>query len=126
MRDDIARAVCEMAIIFKSRDDVSMLDLLLESGYLREPDGIDESAIERQLRRNPELVDSWVDHSEDRRSSPAWYVARPEAAGGAWPVGYVSTSGSRSEKRSFTDGFAACAFYIKREVEGLRALGQKG
>jgi hypothetical protein len=124
MRDDIIRAVCEMAHAFKSRGNVSMVDLLRESGYLQDPESADESAIERHLRRSPELVASWVCYSEDQRASPAWYMREPETVGGHWVVGHMSASGTHSERRSFANGFAACAFYIKRQADGLRARSQ--
>jgi hypothetical protein len=30
-----------------------------------------------------------------------------------------------SQRRSFANGFAACAFYIKRQAEGLRARSRE-
>jgi hypothetical protein len=126
MRDDTVRAVCEMAQAFAARGDVSMADLLVESGYLRDAESADEPAIERHLRVDPALVDSWARYSADQRAAPAWYMLEPETAGGHWVVGHLAASGSHAERRSFENSFAACAFYVKRVAESLRSRGREG
>jgi hypothetical protein len=124
MSSPMVDALCRMPIAFKDRGDISMVALLRESGYDAVNSGISERDVEAHLRRNPDLVQTWVAFSEDQRCSPAWYLAKPGAGldgKDGWRVGY-HTSGQWSPERLFPDEYEACAFFIMRIVQQLSTL----
>jgi len=99
---------------------VSMLDLTKSSGYLQDPDAVTEEALEEVLRANPELISSWLNLS-DARTRYGWCLSKPHGVGyegDGWVVEYPNGK----KKRHFPDGFTACAFYVKQEIECYREL----
>jgi hypothetical protein len=105
---------------FRSRRNVSMLDLFRASGYSRsEP--IPEEKLEQYLQAHPGLVEDWLLESVDTRSSPAWYFMASKEHQNEWVVGLCPGT----EIHSFTDSYAACAFYVTRYVDGLLTLKNK-
>src|SRR5688572_15332668 len=118
MSSPVVKALCRMPIVFEQRSDASMVALLRESGYVEARSEVSEKEIEIHIRKNPSLVDVWVGYSQDRRSSPAWYLAEPGTGldgDEGWRVGYY-TERDRPPERVFPNEFAACAFFIMREV----------
>ena len=70
------------------------------------------------LRANPDLIDEWVKLSENKRTRYGWGLVRPCSSESAdWIVVYPN--GRR--RHSFPDGFKACAYFVKQEIEGYRA-----
>jgi hypothetical protein len=117
----IIEALCRIPRDFRERGDVSMVSLLKETGYVEMPDQITVEAIELHLKAHPELVEIWQSESQDKRSSPAWYLMSPTDYSNtrkAWVVGNYPSN----EIHEFKDGFKACAFYIKKESEQLREI----
>ena|SRR6058998_3221846 len=101
-----------------------MVALFQQSGYGADGSSISEEALESYLREHPDLVRTWVEYSEDQRCSPAWYLVAPGAGldgQTGWRVGYYAIH-HRLPERVFPDEFAACAFFIMREVEVLSKL----
>jgi hypothetical protein len=109
---------------FWARGDVSMVELLRESGYPATESDVSEQDIEAFLRAHPGLITDWLRYSEDQRSSAAWYFTRPgRGLDGreGWRVGYYTT-GARPPERVFANEFEACAFFVMRNVEELARL----
>lgn len=124
MHDETVRALCQMPAAFHERGNISMIDLLAESGYLDDWRGITEAMIEHHLRVFPQLVDDWLLHSCDQRCG-GWYFVEPGRgldSKEGWRVGYYPNSGPRPPETVFDDQYSACAFYIKREAEVLRGF----
>jgi hypothetical protein len=114
-----------MPITFRDRGDISMIALLQEVSDLAAGSEIPIADIEAYLRAHPELVESWLGYSQDQRCSPSWYLAEPGAGldgKDGWRVGYFSLK-KRETERVFSDEFAACAFFIARQVEQLSRAG---
>lgn len=105
-----------------------MIELIRESGYFVVADKVHELEIERHLRDFPYLIDSWQCYSEDQRTSPAWYLVspRPDASPTepGWRVGFYSPSQDERHERAFSDGYSACAYFIKQQAERLRAIAE--
>lgn len=119
MTSNIVSRLCEMPKAFKERG-VSIAELVRELGPGVRSE-ISEHDIEAYLREHPDLVASWANHSEDRRSSPSWYLARPGLGldgKEGWRVGFYAP-GNRTPERVFPDEFSACAFFIARYIEQL-------
>jgi hypothetical protein len=112
--------ICHMAVDFRNKKNVSMLELFRLSGFSGgEP--IREAELAAYLRGHPELIDSWLLESVDTRYSPAWYFKPPEDGSKDWVVGYCP----RTEIRKFADKYDACAFYVSRFVDRLLVLDQR-
>ncbi len=131
-KSDVVAAVCRMAEERKRQGHLSMVAILEKSGYLRRPEEMTEAVLEGYLRGHPDLVDSWLLHSMDSRGS-GWYF---KSASGypqgeearrllqdpdhVWIVGRQPGRSAREIK----DGFRACAVYVKKRAERLRALSR--
>ena len=114
----VADAVVRMPRDFESGGDVSFHALLRESGYNRQHAAVDVSMIEIALRADPEFVRDWLWYSENKRSSPGWFLRVAESGG--WEVGYVDRG--ECENVSFDqDDVVACAIFIKKEIDAVRA-----
>jgi hypothetical protein len=124
MSSQMVDALCRLPIVFKDRGDISMVELLRESGYNAIRCGISEHDIEAHLRMNPDLIQTWVAFSEDQRCSPARYLAKPGAGldgKEGWRVGHYTAS-PRLPERLFPDEYEACAFFIMRSVQELSTV----
>ncbi|MCK5944712.1 MAG: hypothetical protein KAI24_22175 [Planctomycetes bacterium] len=118
------KALVMMPCAFWSRRDISMVGLLRELGWRRNSALPSEEELAGLLKLYPELVQAWVSYSEDQRVSSGWYLAPPREGFEhfvPWTVGYVEPSGARPEL-AFPDQFAACAYFIVRQVEGMAKL----
>jgi hypothetical protein len=122
MGGDTITRVCQMPVAFQERGNISMIDLIRESGYLRDYQNVTEAAIDAFLRRHPELTSHWIQYSQDQRCSPAWYLVGPRDGHPdlRWTVGRHPSSPKK--EWSFPDHIAACAFFIKQEAESLRSM----
>jgi len=117
-------ALVMMPCAFRSRGDISMVGLLRELGWQRTTVMPSEDEIAKHLKRHPELVLAWVGYSEDQRVSSGWYLAPPREGFedyAPWSVGFLEPSGACRET-AFPDQFAACAYFIVRQVEGMARL----
>jgi hypothetical protein len=112
--DNIASVVIDLPRTFYSRNDASMYSLLRESGYFSVHEQVTESVIRDALRRRPELTLDWIGFSEAKRSSSGWFLRRGQVKG--YQVGHYPGG----EPVGYSDEFAACAAFIKREIEDIR------
>ena len=96
----------------------SLHDLLKEAGYYERHDLIAASDIREALLTDPECIDKWISYSEDKRASAGWYITQ---GGFGFTVGYFSSGTGTSGETTFTDRIAACAAFIKKEIEDVRA-----
>jgi hypothetical protein len=89
------------------RENVSLLDCIRDA----QPDLSDvdraTGAIERHLRRNPELVDAWQRDSDDTRGSPNHYVKGVEV--GFYDAGF-------HDRTTHDDEVGACADFVCRKA----------
>lgn len=92
---------------------------MVDFGYLDAHDSVSENAIRRHLEEHPELVAEWVLYSEDQRCSPAFYVLQTGKM--RWTVGWVSREGDNLVIGEFDSPVDACAMYIKRALDSIRA-----
>lgn len=113
--DDVIESIGRMPLDFKRLGNVTMVDLLRRSGYLRDPDAVTEARLEEYFRSHPELVSVWEAES-DHRTRYGWSLSRRGQQD--WVVDYPN----RIKHRVFEDGFEACAFYVTRKLEELRAM----
>jgi hypothetical protein len=76
---DLVTRICRLPVAFNSCGDVSVIQLLDESGYLASPTSLTVDAVSTVLSRSPELTDAWLSYAEDKRMSSGWYVTQREA-----------------------------------------------
>jgi hypothetical protein len=87
---------------------------LLESGYVGHARDIGETQIRSCLARSPALADEWLRWSEDKRTASGWYLRQGERG---YEVGCVG--GASREPVTSTDKLAACAKFIKDELDDM-------
>jgi hypothetical protein len=124
-KDKVIATLCTLPMSHKLRGDVSEVDLIRESGYLNIGTQILESDIEAHLRQRPELIDVWLQHSEDQRCSPAWYLVPPkptERDATTWRIGYTPQTSTEHKEREYGDAYSACAWFIKNAAETLKGF----
>jgi len=115
----ITESVCHIAEEFRRRKDISMYQLLKDSKYIEMPDTVSEESIENYLKKHPALVDSWLQESEDQRTSPAWYFIEHNGLfKKKWIVGYHPDG----EKYKFKDKIEACAFYVFKTIQCISKI----
>lgn len=113
----VAETVCRMASEFYRLGNVSMNNLLKSSGYLQNPSAVLEDDLEGVFRAKPDLIDEWVRLSENKRTRDGWWLVRPDSPHTSdWIVIYPNGR----KQRKFPDGFKACAFFAKQEIEVYR------
>lgn len=107
--------VCEMPVQFRARCDVSMMQLVRESGLIESPEALTLGAVSDYLRQHEHLVEAWMMLSKDKRTSSGWYFV--ESSEVSFEVGY-SPDGPR---HFFCDRVQACAEFIVREANAIAA-----
>jgi hypothetical protein len=116
---EIAEAVCRMPSEFYERRNISMLDLLKESGYLQDPDAVTEEELERVFRSFPDLIDGWVTIC-DEPNRYHWILQPPAATSESsdWVVIYPN----ERKYDLYSEGAKACAFVTKKKIERYRSI----
>jgi len=114
--NDILGRLIVLPKTFNAVGTISMNALLKETGYCEFHDLFSETAIADALSLNPEIINDWLEYSEDKRTSSGWYIKRGKK--GAFIVGKVEMI--ENSEMTYTDKIKACAAFIKREVETIR------
>ena len=112
---NVVSKICSMSRDFYSLKNKSIIQLLIESGYIDETQLVTKEAILIYLAENPDLIPDWEIYSSDKRVSEGWYFLRE---GSDWIVGYAGNP-SLKQRLVFSSGFEACAEFILREVSGI-------
>ena len=114
-RHDAIAAICEFPAVLKS-SGLSIRETLSAIPYDKVRSNLTVSDLREYLRAHPGTIDSWRRYSADKRTSSGWYLVSESA----WFVGYIgSDRGAAAE--SFDDPATACATFILRELDGIRA-----
>ena len=99
--------------------NTSIYSLLQQSGYFDLHYEVTESLIHDALRKNPQAMSHWVDFSAAKRANSGWFLRGCEAGG--YQVGRYPDQ----EPVGYSDDLAACAAFIKREIEEIRTDGNR-
>lgn len=116
---DITDKLIKLPSMFHRRGNVSIYDLLKETGYFEMNQQISEKIIQAALLQHPECVDEWLNYSEDKRTSTGWYL-RQEGIN-TYVIGFIEKEIGGKRQSRFIDRITACAAFIKREVEDIRS-----
>lgn len=112
-------SICRMALNFETRENISMVALLKESGYTAIHTDITEKELSEYFRNNPDLIETWLLETDNKRTSVGWYIKEPGDSftkSKQWVVGLYPTG----EIKEFREAAEACGFYVKMEVEEIR------
>ena len=112
---NVVSKICSMPGDFHLLGNKSMIQLLIESGYLNEIQLVTKETILTCLAENPDLILDWENYSADKRVSEGWYFLKSDLD---WIVGYAGNS-SLEQRLIFSSEFEACAEFILREVSGI-------
>ena len=95
---------------------LSFHDLLKESGYLEVSKNISEELLYEVLKSNSENFQSWLNWSEDKRTSEGWFL---RTNGENFEVGHI-TDGNYENLTKFEDKLKACSFFIVKELDFIK------
>jgi hypothetical protein len=118
---DISRTLRDVIALprnFASRGSALIESLLQESGYFAVHDQVTERAIRDALLRNPEAMSEWLEFSENKRASSGWFLRRAGAS--EYHVGHFPATENSHGPAAYSEEAAACAAFIKREIEDIR------
>lgn len=118
--NDVITRLLSLPHEFNRLGNVSIHELLSESGYASCFEEILVENIRKALVEQPQRIDEWAQYSEDKRSSSGWYF-RTESEG-THVVGYYPDNGEKNTRSSFEDRATACATFIKHEIEDIRRI----
>jgi hypothetical protein len=117
----VVSAIGRMPTEFHSRVDVSMMQLLIDSGYLSNQSLVTIDLLSTYFAEHPEAVDAWLRQSWDNRGSPSWYLQDPQSENsqGMWVVGFYPGD----HREYFERGAEACAVFVKNRL--IQMSGQR-
>ena len=121
-KQQVVADVCRMPRDFWRRRNVGMLQLMHESGYPHAHAQITEVDIEAHLRANPDLVDDWIQESENGRSDSVWVLVDSAAVWNKrnqWTVFFMAPGGDATDLRLFENRYSATAFFIKHYTDQM-------
>ena len=107
--DDTIAMICRMPRDFCTRD-VSMIQLLQESGYTECTGQITEDLIREYVDAHRENIAAWQRYSDDQRCGPSWFFRNKG-------IGHVAKSGKVELEQEYPTEAEACAAYIKRMMD---------
>jgi hypothetical protein len=116
MSEDVAEIVRKIIAIPRLFEETQkkVSDLLLESGYLDNPEAVTIDSLVHGFRESPESVNSWLAWSDNKRSDAGWYFQNRKET--KYAVGYFPRTNNVPEQE-YTDAFIAAAHFVKHELE---------
>jgi hypothetical protein len=116
--EDVIQKIISLPKVFNDLSDVSIFELIKETGYFQMHDQILEQNIREELNRHPEYVKEWLNYSEDKRSDSGYYFKQDDRDN--YVVGYYDKKNRKQPKRIYTNQIEACASFVKNEIEDIR------
>ena len=90
-------------------------------GYRQIRPFLTEALLEARLQARPNLLDSWVSYSNDKRTSGGWYIDHKDDT---WVVGRVATKSQPAVAETFPSGPRAVAVFVLRELDFWEEVGR--
>jgi len=114
---DIIEWIINIPCEYYALKNISFYTLLKNTGYFKINYEIDEADIVEALRNRPEIVQYWIQWSEDKRTDSGWYIEVVNS--GRYIVGYYPANRNKKPK-NYSDKIEACAAFIKREIQSIK------
>jgi hypothetical protein len=111
------KAVCAFPRRYQT-EGLSPLQVFRETGYADHHDQITPEVLAEELRKNPDWIGDWYIWSENKRSSPSWFIS--QIGPSEWIVAMLERDGRRSQVHTFSTALSATAFFVKMEMEHFR------
>jgi hypothetical protein len=111
--EEIVKKIIAIPCLFEETQK-KVPDLLLESGYLDNPEAVTIDSLVQGFRESPESVDSWLEWSDNKRSDAGWYFQNRKES--RYVVGYFPRTNNVPEQE-YTDAVIAAAHFVKYELE---------
>lgn len=113
MVTDIINKLINIPVKFHELGNKSWNTLLQESGYLENQEEVTADKIEEALSLHSNLINDWIQYSDDNRSTPAWGFAKTDK--GKYRVAHYPEGKDFQEMVTF-DSFKACAYFIMCKI----------
>lgn len=117
-KTEVARKVVSLPNMFNNLGNVSMYDLLKETGYFQIYDQVSEKVLRDEINRYPQCIDEWLLYSENKRSDTGYYIKKNNE--NSYIVGYLNPKDIRHNGIEYNETSDACAVFIKHEIEDIR------
>ena len=117
--DNIATEIVTIPRKFQTRD-ISIFDLLNETGYFELHNEVSEGDIRNALARDPACVQEWMRYIDDQRCASSWYFVINDE--GQYEVGFYDSDSdpTRTNQVVYENAMDACAAFIKQQIESIR------
>lgn len=115
--NNIINKIIKLPETFYLNGNVSIYNLLRDSGYFEMYDQIDENNILEELTKHPEYVKIWLEWSDNKRTDSGWFFQKSDH--GKYTVDYFPKK-EKSDSVEYEDSKLACATFIKLELEAIR------
>jgi hypothetical protein len=92
------------------------VDIVKQSGYLDLAQHLTEDKIAKHINNNRDLIETWLNFSEDIRHSPAWAFRTLDNL--EWTVFYTD-NGKVEKEFTFDNSAEACAKMIKMTMDEM-------
>lgn len=109
--------IINIPIDFRVLQTKSWNTLLEDSGYFENYFKIKIDDLANALKQSPALIPSWLQWSEDQRSTPSWSFSKGES--GKYYVGHMPED-KKIEQLSTNDEYYACAVFINNLIQSTR------
>lgn len=113
LTQEVINRILSLPDKFQKLGNQTFDNLLKDSGYAEISGQIREDDILEAIKQHPEVVKSWFDWSENKRSSSGWFIKEDKEK-------YVVSFFPDTEGKEITetkDIYKACACFIKKEIE---------
>jgi hypothetical protein len=110
------KIIADFPAIYRA-GNLTPIELMVQSGYSKLFSFVTIENLSDYLRQKPNLIEDWIQYSEDIRHTPAWAFGQNE--NDSWTVTYLE-DGKLIEEYNFDDKFVACAKMVKMTLEAIR------
>jgi hypothetical protein len=100
---------------------VSLITLVSETGYPDVRTDVDVAAVRAGLRKRSAILQSWLRYSTEKVETWGWFFEVDRR--GTYAVG-LKTGFSEKTRCEITDPWAACASFIKEELDAIVGCAQ--
>lgn len=111
---DVIKKICNLPRDFYSTDTKSIIQLLEESGYYKNPDCLNKEGIIKYLNSHPEILNDWENYSSNKRTSEGWFFKSDNDES---VIGYYK-NGEHNVKK-YDSKILACAEFIIKEIQTI-------
>ena len=113
-KDEVISNICKFSVNYKSVGSRSINDWVRDSGWLTHQGNISMKDIKEFLKSSPELIDSWLCYSSDKRTSSGWYF-KENVEECSFVVGYFENKIGTTKEVKYLQSIDACAQFILNE-----------